>query len=120
MFKFNFLPEDRREDEEPMSDEPLTVDVKQEFGSLDIGEVFLPREESRSKFEAYESDLVPNVYEGGFKTWECSHDLVDYLKCLVERCTEITTVLEVRQRISSTATISVDRWVVAVVCPVAN
>lgn len=25
------------------------------------------------------SDLVPGVYEGGFKTWECSFDLVDYL-----------------------------------------
>lgn len=26
------------------------------------------------------SDLVPGVYEGGFKTWECSLDLVDYLE----------------------------------------
>lgn len=25
------------------------------------------------------SDLVPGVYEGGLKTWECSMDLVDYL-----------------------------------------
>lgn len=25
------------------------------------------------------SDLVPGVYEGGLKTWECSTDLVDYL-----------------------------------------
>ncbi|KAF9480933.1 hypothetical protein BDN70DRAFT_876955 [Pholiota conissans] len=25
------------------------------------------------------SDLVPGVYEGGLKTWECSLDLVDYL-----------------------------------------
>ncbi|PPQ74367.1 hypothetical protein CVT26_000685 [Gymnopilus dilepis] len=25
------------------------------------------------------SDLVPRVYEGGLKTWECSLDLVDYL-----------------------------------------
>jgi protein-histidine N-methyltransferase len=25
------------------------------------------------------SDLVPWVYEGGLKTWECSLDLVDYL-----------------------------------------
>ena len=26
-------------------------------------------------------DIVPNVYEGGFKTWECSVDLSDYV-CL--------------------------------------
>ena len=24
-------------------------------------------------------DIVPNVYEGGFKTWECSVDLSDYV-----------------------------------------
>lgn len=25
------------------------------------------------------SDLVPGVYEGGLKTWECSLDIVNYL-----------------------------------------
>ncbi|TRM70340.1 hypothetical protein BD626DRAFT_27476 [Schizophyllum amplum] len=30
------------------------------------------------------SDLVPGVYEGGLKTWECSLDLVDYLDGLKE------------------------------------
>jgi protein-histidine N-methyltransferase len=25
------------------------------------------------------SDVIPNVYEGGLKTWECSIDLVEYL-----------------------------------------
>ena len=25
------------------------------------------------------SDLVPGVYEGGLKTWECSLDLVEHL-----------------------------------------
>lgn len=24
-------------------------------------------------------DIIPNVYEGGFKTWECSLDLAEYL-----------------------------------------
>ena len=24
-------------------------------------------------------DITPNVYEGGFKTWECSLDLASYL-----------------------------------------
>lgn len=25
------------------------------------------------------SDLIPRVYEGGFKIWECSQDLCDFL-----------------------------------------
>lgn len=25
------------------------------------------------------SDLIPSVYEGGLKTWECSLDLAGYL-----------------------------------------
>ena len=29
-----------------------------------------------------ESDLLPNAYEGGLKTWECSLDLVSYLSQL--------------------------------------
>ena len=24
-------------------------------------------------------DITPNVYEGGFKIWECSQDLAEYL-----------------------------------------
>ena len=28
------------------------------------------------------SDLVPGIYEGGLKTWECSLDLVVYLDSL--------------------------------------
>ncbi|THV05094.1 hypothetical protein K435DRAFT_826596 [Dendrothele bispora CBS 962.96] len=31
------------------------------------------------------SDLVPGVYEGGLKTWECSLDLVDYLRSLEQK-----------------------------------
>ncbi|KAJ4468837.1 hypothetical protein J3R30DRAFT_3714343 [Lentinula aciculospora] len=33
----------------------------------------------RLQFLDTPSDLVPGVYEGGLKTWECSLDLVDYL-----------------------------------------
>ncbi|KAJ8024474.1 Histidine protein methyltransferase 1-like [Holothuria leucospilota] len=32
------------------------------------------------KTMANHSDLIPNVYEGGLKVWECSLDLVQYLK----------------------------------------
>jgi len=28
------------------------------------------------------SDLIPKVYEGGYKVWECSVDLVEYLKTI--------------------------------------
>ena len=31
------------------------------------------------------SDLVPGVYEGGLKTWECSVDLVEYFSGTVKR-----------------------------------
>lgn len=30
------------------------------------------------------SDIVPGVYEGGLKTWECSLDLVDCLDGILE------------------------------------
>jgi protein-histidine N-methyltransferase len=52
------------------------------------------------KFLEAPSDLVPGVYEGGLKTWECSVDLVDYLnstgglrdvrgKRVMEVCSEV-------------------------------
>ncbi|GAA99868.1 uncharacterized protein L969DRAFT_91809 [Mixia osmundae IAM 14324] len=31
------------------------------------------------------TDLIPGVYEGGLKTWECSLDLVSYLSTLTEQ-----------------------------------
>jgi protein-histidine N-methyltransferase len=42
------------------------------------------QDEVKDRIQALEfldapSDLVPGVYEGGLKTWECSLDLVDYL-----------------------------------------
>ena len=38
----------------------------------------LPKSE-KSSVEA-NTDLVPGVYEGGFKIWECSYDLLAYLQ----------------------------------------
>ena len=35
-------------------------------------------------------DVQPNVYEGGFKTWECSLDLSHYLLTLLEQRHEST------------------------------
>jgi hypothetical protein len=39
---------------------------------------------------------LKDYFSGGFKTWECSYDLVDYLKTIIENYQDITTVLEVR------------------------
>jgi len=39
-------------------------------------------DESSLGFFDNPSDLIPGVYEGGLKTWECSLDLVDYLDSL--------------------------------------
>ncbi|KIL65503.1 hypothetical protein M378DRAFT_530526 [Amanita muscaria Koide BX008] len=37
-------------------------------------------ESNKLQFFDAPSDLVPGVYEGGLKTWECCLDLVDYLE----------------------------------------
>lgn len=42
------------------------------------------------------SDLIPGVYEGGLKTWECSLDLVDYLDSIENGDVRGKRVLEVR------------------------
>ena len=43
-----------------------------------------------------QSDLVPSVYEGGFKTWECTYDLICYLDHFIQNnnCLQGQTVLE--------------------------
>ncbi|RWS26808.1 histidine protein methyltransferase 1-like protein [Leptotrombidium deliense] len=40
------------------------------------------------------SDLMPGIYEGGFKIWECSHDLLQYLDTHVY-ISDTTSVLEI-------------------------
>lgn len=41
------------------------------------------------------TDLIKGVYEGGFKTWECSIDMVQYLSGLPEDQITNKKVLEV-------------------------
>jgi protein-histidine N-methyltransferase len=45
------------------------------------------------------SDLVPGLYEGGLKTWECSLDLVDYLDSSQNGDMRGKHVLEVRRQV---------------------
>ena len=34
-------------------------------------------------------DITPNVYEGGFKTWECAVDLASHLSGMISQCWEM-------------------------------
>lgn len=43
------------------------------------------------------SDLIKGVYEGGFKTWECSIDMVQYLSSLPTDQISNKKVLEVKE-----------------------
>ncbi|CAG8550291.1 1706_t:CDS:2 [Ambispora leptoticha] len=52
------------EDDDPMEEHEDSSNIKKSQNLFDI---------------MVESDLIKGVYEGGFKTWECSLDLVDYL-----------------------------------------
>ncbi|KAI8504863.1 Histidine protein methyltransferase 1 [Branchiostoma belcheri] len=64
---------------------------------LDTGEVlsYVTAPQSKSlEASTSESDLVPNVYEGGMKIWECSVDLVEYLSEIALSWTSLK-VLEV-------------------------
>ncbi|KAI9091298.1 hypothetical protein DFS34DRAFT_329691 [Phlyctochytrium arcticum] len=45
----------------------------------------LDGENELAKAIVSQTDLIPGVYEGGLKTWECAIDLVNYLASLGER-----------------------------------
>ncbi|XP_022096783.1 histidine protein methyltransferase 1 homolog isoform X2 [Acanthaster planci] len=51
---------------------PEAVEFDRLLGSIEYGSDISKAAESHS-------DLIPNVYEGGLKVWECSIDLVHYL-----------------------------------------
>lgn len=50
-------------------------------------------------------DIVPNLYEGGFKTWECSVDLAEYVcsdfDSQNDSARKDLSVVEVRDRLES-------------------
>lgn len=123
MFKFNFNVDENNSNENSNTNVEENCSVNQEFGSFYVDDLLKDNEEiDRDKFQSFQSDLVPNIYEGknlvdfgtedynftvqykkiflgGFKTWECSHDLVDYLKTIISNYQNLTTVIEVRQSI---------------------
>jgi len=58
-------------------DLPQTVEFNHNDES--IPEEKQHRHASALQFIEAPSDLIPRIYEGGLKTWECSTDLVEYL-----------------------------------------
>ena len=56
-------------------------DARFQLMSSDSGDA-PTNEHSDLDFLEAPSDLVPGIYEGGLKTWECSLDLVDCLESI--------------------------------------
>jgi len=82
MFNFNAVdvPDSHKGDNQVVKTEELTISnflVISPFIHLIIGDWSLKLIHEFSN--TYNSDLIPGTYEGGFKLWECTHDLLDYL-----------------------------------------
>lgn len=87
MFKFNFNA-DEFDSSEPYKNENQTVDTEEltipntfdtrPFTDLTIKDISLKLVDEFSNM--YNSDLIPGTYEGGFKLWECTLDLLEYLR----------------------------------------
>lgn len=100
MFKFNFNnDEDSSDNEKEMTTLPVieakefipenivsTIKLELEKHSKNVTKVSeiklisSPLFEYKSIQDIAHTDLKPNVYEGGYKLWECSFDLMDYIK----------------------------------------
>jgi len=59
------------------------------------------------------NDIKPYVYEGGFKTWECSVDLANYLAEMIaaEEETTLTSGLDIVEVSASSRTIGIGKVV---------
>jgi protein-histidine N-methyltransferase len=55
------------------------------------------RAESEDRFSAgTQTDLIPGIYEGGFKTWECAIDLVAHLEERISQQEGLSWLKDVR------------------------
>ncbi|XP_059621837.1 histidine protein methyltransferase 1 homolog [Phlebotomus argentipes] len=105
MFQFNFKVEEQAKEDHKDEDEVKKESAKEAAQVVACEEVFpegFSAEEDTSactlfisgdleipildpvkvrneSAEETHSDLIPGVYEGGFKVWECTQDLADYL-----------------------------------------
>lgn len=100
MFKFNFNQDVQPEKQEDIFDSSVVVtsqvlnpdSVLAKIQSVvskypeNVSSVFnvkyfiAPLFEHNSLGDIAHTDLKPNVYEGGYKVWECTFDLLDFLK----------------------------------------
>ena len=64
-----------------ISDEDAATDLPQPFDNNESSSDGKKQHRHASALQFLEapSDLIPHIYEGGLKTWECSTDLVEYL-----------------------------------------
>lgn len=106
MFKFNFSSEneDNSKDDEVKSEEKPSIEFekseKVEVSPDQLAELteslkttkvncFVSNEveigylENSSLTEESDTDLIPRVYEGGFKIWECTQDLADLFTSII-------------------------------------
>lgn len=87
MFKFNFNADDLDLSEtcvneyQTVKTEELNIPntlVTMPFTNVNIKDISLKLVHEFSN--TYNSDLIPGTYEGGFKLWECTLDLLEYLR----------------------------------------
>ena len=82
-----------------ISYEPSSVNLLfQQWNKLTIHDVtyeYLKNADPASNNSIAEvSDLVPNVYEGGYEVWECTIDLLNYLHSHIEILKQSSSVLD--------------------------
>lgn len=95
MFKFNFNTEEL---DESITNENGHQIVETEeltnpntLATLPFTELFIGDNSLKLTHEfpnSYNSDLIPGTYEGGFKLWECTLDLLEYLSNNTIYCRE--------------------------------
>jgi hypothetical protein len=99
-FSFNFGQEEdeqenKRMDEESMLEKPKQIPFKKvekiktkkfiQVGGVSFLQILLNSNELDEGTlnllnKTNNTDLIPHVYEGGFKIWECSVDMMEYLE----------------------------------------
>ena len=53
----------------------------EEYRNIQVGEQQLSYLHKAEEFaKVYDKDIIPGKYEGGFTLWECTTDLIDYIK----------------------------------------
>eukprot|EP01080_Neovahlkampfia_damariscottae_P012012 gene12012-5412_t len=95
-FSFNFGEEKQNEIDESILEKPKKIEFKQNnklkskkflqvknfsFSQIILNEKDVDDEKTKEMMKKTDkTDLIPNVYEGGFKIWECSVDIIQYLE----------------------------------------